>query len=129
MLSSLGLPPTLLPATPQATEALLMEHLGGPFREAYMIHNAGNENSNPRSQAVVADFEKGVRELCLHQLKGQVDDSDLDNMATVLQTLLIGYIRLMLTSMLTDTNQASEAALASRTDDLNAVLTIPEPAP
>ena len=35
----------------------------------------------------------------------------------------------MLTSMLTDTNQASEAALASRTDDLNAVLTIPEPAP
>lgn len=33
-----------------------------------------------------------------------------------------------MTSILTDTNQAIDAALSSQTDDLHAVLTIPRPA-
>jgi len=39
--------------------------------------------------------------------------------------MLMQYVKPTLTSMLTDTNQASDAALSSRTDDLHAVLTIP----
>lgn len=125
--SDLGLPPTLLPATPQETGQLLMEYMGGSLREAYMIHMTGNENENPRSQAVIADFEKGLKDLCMHQMKGSVDDNALDATAAFLQRMLMVYARPLLTSMLTDTNQAADAALASRTDDLNAVLTIPEP--
>jgi len=118
----------MLPDSPQKATELLMEFLSKPFTEAYMIHNAGNENDNHRSQAVITEFEEGVKELCLKQLEGQVAEDKLDEQATLVQGMLMKYIKPSLTSMLTDTNQASDAALSSRTNDLNAVLTIPKPA-
>lgn len=127
-LPELGISPLLLPATPQEMGALIMEFLGTPFTEAYMIHNAGNENDNPRSQAVITEFEEGVKKLCLNQVRKtvdeDVDEEVLNETADYLKEMLMQYIRPTLTSMLTDTNQASDAALASRTDDLHAVLTI-----
>lgn len=105
-----------------------MEFLGAPFTEAYMIHNTGNENENPRSQAVIAEFEEGVKKLCLKRLEGQVDEASIESQATLLQGMLMKYINPWLTSILTDTNQATDAALSSRTNDLQAVLTIPQPA-
>ena len=93
-----------------------------------MIHNAGNENENPRSQAVITEFEEGVKKLCLKQLEGQIAEESLDEQATLLQGILMNYIKPSLTSMLTDTNQASDATLSSRTNDLQALLTIPQPA-
>ncbi len=117
----------LLPDTPQKTTELLMEFLSKPFAEAYMIHNGGNENENPRSLAVIDEFEEGVKKLCLQQLKGQVAEKDLVEQATLLQGIVMKYLKPSLTSMLTDTNQASDAALSSRTNDLHAVLTIPKP--
>ena len=92
-----------------------------------MIHNAGNENDNPRSLAVIDEFEAGVKKLCLKQLEGQVAAEKLDEQATLVQGILMKYIKPALTSMLTDTNQASDATLSSRTNDLQAVLTIPQP--
>lgn len=118
----------VLPETAQQATDLLMEFLSKPFTEAYMIHNAGNENENPRSLAVIDEFEAGVKNLCLKQLKGQVSDASLEEQATLLQGIMMKYIKPSLTSMLTDTNQASDAALSSRTNDLSAVLTIPHPA-
>ena len=41
--------------------------------------------------------------------------------------MLMQYIKPTLTSLLTDTTQACDAALSSRTNDLHAVLTIPKP--
>lgn len=126
-LPELGISPLLLPATPQEMGALIMEFLGAPFTEAYMIHNAGNENANPRSQAVITEFEEGMKKLCLNQVRKTVDEDadeeELDETADFLKEMLMKYIRPSLTSMLTDTNQAGEATLSSRTDDLNAVLT------
>jgi len=128
-LPELGISPLLLPATPQEMGALLMEYLGTPFTEAYMIHNAGNENANPRSQVVIDELEEGVKKLCLNQVRKtideEVDEEDLDETADFLKEMLMSYVKPSLTSMLTDTNQASDAALSSRTDDLHAVLTIP----
>lgn len=115
----------LLPDTPQQATDLLMEFLSTPFTEAYMIHNGGNENDNPRSLTVIDEFEAGVKKLCLKQLEGQVAEEKLDEQATLAQGILMKYIKPSLTSMLTDTNQASDAALSSRTNDLQAVLTIP----
>ena len=126
MLWLLGLS-KLLPDTPQQATDLLMEFLSTPFAEAYMIHNAGNENDNPRSLAVIDEFEAGVKKLCLKQLEGQVAAEKLDEQATLVQGILMKYIKPALTSMLTDTNQASDATLSSRTNDLQAVLTIPQP--
>lgn len=126
MFSLLGVP-NFIPDTPQKTTELLMEFLSKPFAEAYMIHNGGNENENPRSQAVIDEFEDGVKKLCLKQLKGQVPDDQLDASVTAVQGMLMQYIKPSLTSMLTDTNQASDAALSSRTNDLHAVLTISKP--
>ena len=129
----LGISPSLLPATPQEMGELLMEYLGTPFTEAYMIHNAGNENANPRSLAVIAEFEEGVKNLCLKQVKkiANADDNeeDLGETADFLKEMLMKYVKPSLTSMLTDTNQTGNAALTSRTDDLQAVLTIPGPTP
>ena len=122
-----GVSSALLPPTPEETTALLMDCLGKPFVEAYMIHNAGNENDNPRSQAVIAEFEEGVRQLCRQLIKGRVKEAELDSMAGFLKTMLMQFIKPTLTSMLTDTNQAGDAALSSRTDDLQVLLTIPHP--
>ena len=127
MFSLLGVS-NFIPDTPQKTTELLMEFLSTPFTEAFMIHNTGNENENPCSLAVIDEFEDGVKKLCLKQLKGQVPDDQLDASATAVQGMLMQYIKPTLTSMLTDTNQASEAALSSQTNDLHAVLTIPKPA-
>ena len=133
LLPSLGISPQLLPATSQEAVALLMEFLGAPFTEAYLIHNAGNENDNPRSQPVIVEFEEGVKKLCLKQIKKIAspddDEEDLDDQADLLKGVLMKYIKPSLTSMLTDTNQAADAALSSRTDDLHAVLNIPQPLP
>lgn len=118
----------LLPDSPQKTTELLMEFLGKPFAEAYMIHNAGSENENPRGQAVITEFEEGVKKLCLKQFEGQGDEASIESQATLLHGMLMKYIKPSLTSMLTDTNQASDAALSSRTNDLQVVLTIPQPA-
>ena len=115
----------ILPESPQKTVDLLMEYLSAPFTEAYMIHNAGNENENPRSQAVIDEFEDGVKKLCLKQLEGQVNEESRESQATLMQGLLMKYIKPSLTSMLTDTNQASDATLTSRTNDLQVLLTIP----
>ena len=127
-LPELGISPSLLPATPQETVELLMEFLGAPFTEAYMIHNTGNENDTPRSQAVITEFEDGVKKLFLKQLEVQGDEASIESQATLLQGMLMKYIKPSLTSILTDTNQASDAALSSRTNDLQVVLTIPQPA-
>ena len=130
-LPELGIPSQLLPATSQETVELLMEFLGAPFTEAYLIHNAGNENDNPRSQAVIAEFEEGVKKLCLKQYKkiasADAEEEDLNDTADFLKGILMKYINPALTNMLTDTNQASDATLSSRTNDLQAVLTIPQP--
>ena len=132
LLPELGISPSLLPATPQEMGELLMEYLSTPFTEAYMIHNAGNENANPHSQAVITEFEEGVKNLCLRQVRKIVDEDtdeeDLDETADFLKEMLMRYVKPSLTSMLTDTNQASNAALSSQTNDLHAVLTIPQPA-
>ncbi|MBE6261141.1 MAG: hypothetical protein E7107_10050 [Prevotella sp.] len=110
---------------------LLMEFLSKPFTEAYMIHNAGNENENPRSQTVIAEFEEGVRKLCLKQVRKtvgeDVDEENIKDTVNFLKLMLMKYIQPTLTSMLTDTNQASDATLTSRTNDLQVVLTIPKP--
>lgn len=124
--TALGLS-NFIPDTPQKTAELLMEFLGTPFTEAFMIHNTGNENENPRSQAVINEFEDGVKKLCLKQLKGQVPEDQLEAQATFVQGMLMLYIKPTLTSMLTDTNQATDAALSSWTNDLHTVFTIPKP--
>lgn len=54
-------------------------------------------------------------------------EEKLDEQVTLVQGLLMKYIKPSLTSMLTDTNQAADAALSSRTNDLHAELTIPQP--
>lgn len=127
MLPTLGLPATLLPATPEESGQLLMEYMGDSFGEAYMIHNAGNENDNPRSQSVISGFEDDVKRLCLHQVKANVDEDKVDYIDAFLQAMVLSYTKPILTSMLTDTNQADQSRLSSRTDDLHAVLTIPSP--
>ena len=126
-LTDYGLPSVLLPPTPQEAGSLLMEFLGPQFTETYMIHNGGNENDNPRSQVVMSDFEDGVSKLCKKQMKGQVDDAYLDGTVILLSGIIMTKIRPLLTSMLTDTNQAEFTTLSSRTNDLNAVLNIPQP--
>ena len=126
-LSDYGLPTVLLPSTPQEAGSLLMEYLGPQLTEAFMIHNAGNENENPRGQIVISEFEDALSKLCRRQLKGNVNDEVLDAMVILLNGIMMTKIRPLLTSMLTDTNQAEYSWLSSRTNDLNAVLTIPQP--
>jgi len=104
-----------------------MEYLGPQLTEAFMIHNAGNENENPRGQIVISEFEDALSKLCRRQLKGNVNDEVLDAMVILLNGIMMTKIRPLLTSMLTDTNQAEYSWLSSRTNDLNAVLTIPQP--
>lgn len=124
-LSILGLPPTILPDTPQQTTRLLMEYLGTSLSEGFMIHNAGNENRNPRSGVVIDEFEEGVHKLCTELLKNDSTEEVSDRNVIMLQMLILSYVKPYLTSMLTDTNQMQSAALSSVTDDLNVELGIP----
>ena len=126
ILPNLGLPAMLLPATPQEAGELLVQYFGPSLEEIYMIHNAGNENENPRSKVLITDVEASMKQLCLQRLKGAVDDAKLEATAGLVQGLLMGYLRPILTSMLTDTNQ-EVSPVSSRTNDLNVVLNIPGP--
>lgn len=124
VLPTLGVPAMLLPNTPQEAGELIMEYLGDSLRDVFMIHLTGNENDNPRGQVLIADIDAAVKQLCIQRMKGSGDDASLDATVGLIHTLLMAYLKPILTSMLTDTNQ-EVSSLSSRTNDLDVVLNIP----
>ena len=89
-----------------------------------MIHLTGNENDNPRGQVLIADIDAAVKQLCIQRMKGSGDDASFDATVGLIHTLLMAYLKPILTSMFTDTNQ-EVSSLSSRTNDLDVVLNIP----
>ena len=124
-LALLGLPEDLLPATAEETSHLLTDNMGAELCQIYMIHNEGNEGKNPQSAALAETTKSKAQEVVTKRLKelGKTD-AEIELIVKVLLSAYDHYVGNGLNSMLTDTNQLTDAAMKSVTDDLSVVLKI-----
>ena len=122
-LAMFGLPENFLPATAEETSHLLISNLGAELCRIYMIHNEGNEGKNPQSTALAENVKNIAQEVVTKRLK-ELGKTDAE-ITVILRVLLAAYDHYVgnsLNSVLTDTNQLTDAAMKSVTDDLNVVL-------
>ena len=120
-----GLPENFLPATAAETSQLLTDNLGAELCQIFMIHNEGNEGKNPKSAALAEQVKSKAQEVVTKRLKelGKTDE-EITVIVRVLLAAYDHYVGNGLNSLLTDTNQLTDAAMKSVTDDLNVVLKI-----
>ena len=124
-LTVLGCNDQFLPDNPEDLTKIITDYLIDDLTKVYMIHNEGNEWQHPEAETLIGQLKTNLQKMFSERSR-YVEQWELTTafLESLVGTVFVTQLEPGLRSMLSDINQMNESLRASRTDDLNVVLTI-----
>ena len=124
VLTDTNLPENILPTNIEDFREWFMEGMGEQMCKGFLLHIAGNEESNPEAAVLMTEFKDAMENMVRKRLvDNNVDQETTDMLMLFVSSTHEVLFRPKVQSLLTDTNQV-DTNVSSSTDDLNVELNI-----